>query len=141
MSAHSLEACFHYTEEMKFVTRSNGQSVALNDGVTESRLNLIPADLSFSGVMLGRIKGTGVSLRGLEFMVLVTTPTEAIVFGRDGVTRWRKPLAGMTASNQALDAVRFVSADGEEMKFITGSPSRSEIINHMVEAELNSRNL
>ncbi len=125
---------------MQFVTRTEGHSVALTMGLSDSHLNLIPADLTFSGVMLGRIKGTGISIKGFEFMVLVTTPTEAIVFGRNGATHWKKPLAGMTASNQGLDSVRCVAADGSEIKFITGMPPRSKIIQHLVEAEKNSRN-
>lgn len=126
---------------MQFVTRANGHSVALTMGLSDSHLNLIPADLTFSGVMLGRIKGTGISIKGLEFMVLVTTPTEAIVFGRNGATHWRKPLAGMTASNQGLDSVRFVAGDGSDIKFITGFPPRAKIIRHLFAAELNARGL
>ena len=124
---------------MQFVTRTDGHSVALTMGVSDYLLNLIPADQLFSGVMLGRIKGKGISVRGLEFMVLVTTPTEAIVYGRNGVIQWRKPLLGMKASKQAFDSVRFIAADGAEIKFITGFPPRKKIIQHLAEAEKNSR--
>jgi hypothetical protein len=124
---------------MRFVTRSEGHSVAKNMGVSDALLNLIPPDVQFSAVILGRIKGTGISMRGIEFMVMVTTPTEAIVYGRNGEIRWKKPLAGMTSSRQALDSVRFVPKDGDEIKFITGFPSRRRVIKHFVEAEEFSR--
>jgi hypothetical protein len=124
---------------MRFVTRSEGHSVAKNLGVSDALLNLIPPDVQFSAVILGRIKGTGISMRGIEFMVMVTTPTEAIVYGRNGEIRWKKPLSGMTASRQALDSVRFVPTDGDGINFITGFPSRRRVIKHLVAAEENSR--
>ena len=124
---------------MKFVTRSEGQTVALTMGVSDALLSLIPAHVTFSGVMLGRIKGTGISVRGIEFMVLVTTPSEAIVYGRNGEVRWEKPLAGMTASRQGIDAVRFIAADGQQIRFVTGFPPRKKVIKHLVEAERYSR--
>jgi len=126
---------------MQFVTRANGHSVALTMGVSDNLLNFIPADLTFSGVMLGRIKGTGISIKGLEFLVLVTTPTAAIVFGGTGARHWRTPLAGLTAIHQGLDSVRFVAADGSDIKFITGFPPRAKIIRHLFAAELNARGL
>lgn len=109
-------------------------------GISKSLLMLIPPDVRFSGAILGRIKGTGISLRGIEFMVMVTTETEAIVYGRNGEIRWRKPLSGMSASRQALDSVRFVARDGDEIKFVTGFPPRKKVINHLIAAEARSRN-
>jgi hypothetical protein len=47
----------------------------------------------------------------------------------------------MTASNQGLDSVRFVAADGSDIKFITGFPPRAKIIRHLFAAELNARGL
>jgi hypothetical protein len=124
---------------MKFVARADGHSVALTMGISDGRLQIIPENVQFSGVVLGRIKNTGISIRGIEFMLLVTTPNEVIVYGDAGVIHWRKPLAGMKAENQFIDAVRFIAADGEQIRFVTGFPPRKKVINHLIEAERISR--
>ena len=117
---------------MKFVNKSAGKSVGINMRVSDKLLEAIPVSVKFSGAVLGRIKGTGLSFKGIEQMVLLTTPSEAIVYGTDGQEKWRKPLMGMIAENQSLDAVRFIASDGDEIKFVTGAPSRSKIIAHIV---------
>lgn len=119
---------------VKFVENVNGDQVALTPGVNGSLLGRVPSGIYFSGAMAGRIKGSGISITGIEMMILVTTRDEAVVFGRDSVEHWRKPLVGMVCENQALDAVRFTAADGNSIRFATGIPSRNKILNHMQNA-------
>lgn len=85
-----------------------------------------PWILRFGG---GRVKGKGVSPRGLEFMTLAVCPPDLVVFGRKSAEVWRKPLKGMKAEPQAIDAVRFTAADGESIRWITGLPYRKQLIN------------
>lgn len=116
---------------MKFVENVNGAQVALTPGINGSLLGRVPSGIYFSGAMAGRIKGTGISIKGIEMMILVTTRDEAVVFGYDSVEHWRKPLVGMVCENQALDAVRFTAVDGDSIRFVTGTPSRKKILSHM----------
>ena len=118
---------------MRFVTRATGRTVALNI-FSEKRMTCVPADVRFSGVAFGRIVRQGISLKGLETMALVTTPTELIIFGSNSDVKWRKPLAGLKAQKQSIDSVLLVAADGEEARFVTGAHGRKEIISHVFEA-------
>ena len=119
---------------MKFVQNIIGNQVALTPGVNSSLLGRVPSGIYFSGAMMGRIKGTGISIKGLEMMILITTRDEVVVFGQDSVEHWRKPLVGMVCENQALDAVRFTAVDGDSIRFVTGTPSRKKILSHMQNA-------
>jgi hypothetical protein len=68
---------------------------------------------------VGSIKDQGVSLKGLEFIILGTSPTEIVIFGSDSEVEWRKPLAGLGAENQSVDAVWIKASDGEVIRFLT----------------------
>lgn len=84
-----------------------------------------------SGAVLGRIKGTGISFRGIEYQAMVTTPQEVIIVGKDGAIRWQKALQGLKVGNQALDAVRLTAADGDSVNFVVGTPNRPRVIKHL----------
>lgn len=122
---------------MKFVKSDKIESVVFNKSAADfgqilggKKINF-PSDELYSGVIYGRIKGTGVSMKGLETQALVTTPTEVIIYGKEGRVVWRKPLKGLKASNQALDAVKVTASDRESVNFIVGMPIRSRMIQHL----------
>jgi hypothetical protein len=125
---------------MKFVTSNKIQSVEMNGSVGTQlfvkggRKTALPSEHTYSGVIYGRIKGTGLSLKGIEMQTLVTTPTEVIVFGAAGNVVWRKPLNGLQASNQALDAVKLTAKDKDSINFVVGMPIRSRMIRHLTDA-------
>ena len=127
---------------MKFVASSKIQSVVLNDSVGSGSVPFIrggkqttlPSEHTYSGAIYGRIKGTGLSFKGIEMQTLVTTPTEVIGFGAAGNVVWRKPLNGLKASNQALDAVKLTAKDKDSINFLVGMPIRSRMIRHLTDA-------
>ena len=125
---------------MKFVKSNKIESVVFNKSAADFGQILggkkikFPSEELYSGVIYGRIKGTGVSLKGLETQALVTTPTEVVIYGKEGRVVWRKPLKGLKASNQALDAVKVTASDRESVNFIVGMPIRSRIIQHLLDA-------
>lgn len=125
---------------MKFVKSDKIESVVFNKSVADfgqilggKKINF-PSEELYSGVIYGRIKGTGVSLKGLETQALVTTPTEVVIYGKEGRVVWRKPLKGLKASNQALDAVKVMASDRESVNFTVGMPIRSRMIQHLTDA-------
>jgi hypothetical protein len=125
---------------MKFVKSDKIESVVFNKSAADfgqilggKKINF-PSDEVYSGVIYGRIKGTGVSLKGLETQALVTTPKEVVIYGKEGRVVWRKPLKGLKASNQALDAVKVTASDRESVNFIVGMPIRSRMIQHLSDA-------
>jgi hypothetical protein len=125
---------------MKFVKSEKIESVVFNKSAADfvqifgvKKINF-PSDELYSGVIYGRIKGTGVSLKGLETQALVTTPKEVVIYGKEGRVVWRKPLKGLKASNQALDAVKVTASDRESVNFIVGMPIRPRMIQHLSDA-------
>lgn len=74
--------------------------------------------LLFAG---GRIKGQGLSLRGIELMTLYVAPPDLVILGRSSRELWRKPIAGMNAEKSGVDCVKFTAADGEKVSFLAGA--------------------
>jgi hypothetical protein len=94
----------------------------------------LPSDIQISGAAYTRIKGTGVGLKGIELQLLVTTPDELIVFRPDGSPIFRRPLAGMHISKQALDGVRIVSSDQQKIDIVVGLAFRARVMEHLLSA-------
>ena len=119
----------------QFVDIGTETSFLMNfvQGPLPKLLKVIPATVKFSLAVYGRIKGSGISWKGLDGMFLLVTPSEVIVYGAHGREWWRKPLIGMRVEKQALDAIRFLAADGDEIKFATGV-MRGKTIAHMAAA-------
>ena len=119
----------------QFVDIGTEVSFLLNfvKGPMPKLLEVIPANVKFSLAVYGRIKGSGISWKGLEGMFLLVTPSEVIVYGAHGREWWRKPLIGIRVKKQALDAIKLRAADGDEIKFVTGV-MRGQTIAHMAAA-------
>lgn len=124
---------------LRFVLPSQHRLVNVTKLTKSAESNLMASKLMveqgesglISGAILGRIKGTGFSLRGLEPQILVSTPKDVVIIGRKGAIRWRKPLLGLRVGNQSIDAVRLTAADGDSVNFTVGLPLRPRVIKHL----------
>jgi hypothetical protein len=92
--------------------------------VNRTSLQVVPDNLYFSGAALGRVKGRRGSC------VLVTTPSDVVIFGDGESEVWRAPLRSTSFVSAGRDSIRLTYGD-DSIEFSTGLSSPKKLLAHL----------